>query len=81
TSEFFQTKLNREGFVENDAFKDLCQALRTAVEWMTIQYSSFRFLYADEEAERVREEFDKVLINSETNVPNDSEYFESFRPN
>lgn len=81
TSEFFQTKLNREGFVENDAFKELYQALRTAVEWMTIQYSSFKYLYADEEAERVREEFDKVLSNSDENVQSDSEYFESFRPN
>lgn len=81
TSDFFQTKLNREGFIENEAFKDLYQALRTAVEWMTIQYSTFKFLHADEEAERVREEFDKVFSTPVINTTNESEYFESLRPN
>ncbi|EMW0956464.1 TPA: sensor histidine kinase [Citrobacter freundii] len=59
----FLTKLNREGFVENKAFEDLKEALRAAIEWMTIQFSSFKLLYADEEAERIRTDFDKVLAD------------------
>lgn len=57
----FLTKLNREGFVENQAFEDLKEALRAAIEWMTIQFSSFKLLHADQEAEKVRIDFDKIL--------------------
>ncbi|MBO2639303.1 ATP-binding protein [Shewanella algae] len=52
----FDIKLNREGFVDNAASELLRKLLRYIVEWMTIQYSYFKFLYAEqerEEAERV----------------------------
>ncbi|PXI36420.1 hypothetical protein DMQ35_24415 [Klebsiella quasipneumoniae] len=62
----FLTKLNREGFVENKAFEDLKEALRSAIEWMTIQFSSFKLLYADEEAEKVRHDFDKIIADTKS---------------
>ncbi|KJV27310.1 sensor histidine kinase [Pantoea sp. SM3] len=61
----FLTKLNREGFIENKAFEELREVLRSAIEWMTIQYSSFKLLYADEEAEKVRSDFDKALSDTQ----------------
>lgn len=78
----FLTKLNREGFVENQAFEDLKEALRAAIEWMTIQFSSFKLLYADEEAEKIRNDFDKILADIqplEKNINREARVSEAFK--
>lgn len=78
----FLTKLNREGFVENKAFEDLKEALRAAIEWMTIQFSSFKLLYADEEAEKIRNDFDKILADIqplEKNINREVRVSEAFK--
>lgn len=78
----FLTKLNREGFVENQAFEDLKEALRAAIEWMTIQFSTFKLLHAEEEAERVRSDFDRIISNkkeSEKEINREIRVSEAFK--
>lgn len=82
TNSHFLTKLNREGFIENKAFEDLKEALRTAIEWMTIQFSAFKLLYADEEAEKIRVDFDKILHEiepSDREINRESRVSEAFK--
>lgn len=61
----FEIKLNREGFINNKAFNLLTDLLRYIVEWMTIQYSYFKYINAEQE----KEVAEKILIEhlSKTN--------------
>ncbi|MFZ3060273.1 MAG: sensor histidine kinase [Candidatus Methanoperedens sp.] len=48
----FQVKLDREGFVKNEAFDDLTKAIRLALQWMVLYYNRFLLLH---ETEALRE--------------------------
>ncbi|MBE0471263.1 MAG: ATP-binding protein [Methyloprofundus sp.] len=60
----FSIKLNREGFVSTDASELLARLLRYVIEWMTIQYSYFKFLFSDQEKEEAERKFQNSLKES-----------------
>ncbi|MDU7780915.1 MAG: ATP-binding protein [Aeromonas caviae] len=65
----FEIKLNREGFVSNPAFSMLTKLLRYIVEWMTIQYSYFKFIYAEQEKESAERELIEHLSTPSDEKP------------
>ncbi|WP_281559096.1 ATP-binding protein [Thalassomonas sp. RHCl1] len=64
----FEIKLNREGFVENEASLMLSKLLRYIVEWMTVQYSYFKVLFSEHELEQLRKDFDDKLGSNNSEV-------------
>lgn len=61
----FEIKLNREGFVPNEAYQCLVKLLRHVIEWMTVQYSYFKYIQAERELEIAAEQFKKMLEEEE----------------
>ena len=51
----FQPKASREGFLENEAFKQLREIIRFGIDWSTIYREYFRGLTAKSEAEKARD--------------------------
>lgn len=51
-SDRFVVKMDREGFVENEAFLELKQLVQLALEWMTVQYVSFKQKASEERLSR-----------------------------
>src|SRR5690606_26192905 len=60
-AQYFEPKASREGFVENQAFKDLREIVRFGIDWSTIYREYFRSLTAQGEAEKAREELEIQL--------------------
>jgi signal transduction histidine kinase len=76
---------NREGFIENDAFSRLKELLRESLQWMTLQYSRYLSVKAEQEYKEEVEELGKQL-ESESNdsgglesESSDSDGLESFK--
>jgi len=53
----FDVPINREGFIENEASKQLKDFLSKAIIWTTIYYNHFLYLKDTEKMEKVAEEF------------------------
>lgn len=56
----FEIKLNREGFVENDSFKQLVEFIQLSIQWMTIQYELFRVEF---NTRKVTSTSDKIQVS------------------
>lgn len=52
-----QTKMNREGFVENESLRELVDFVRLAIEWMTVYYAQAKTRYEREKAKAAEREF------------------------
>jgi signal transduction histidine kinase len=48
SSKQFIVKMDREGFVENDASQELRRVVQLALQWMTVQYVSFKQKVSEE---------------------------------
>jgi hypothetical protein len=59
----FEIKLNREGFVENDAYNQLTDVIRLSVQWMVIHYNRFLTIYTRDTAEKKGEDLVKQIAN------------------
>jgi len=66
----FEIKLNREGFVENEASKMLAKVLRYIVEWMTVQYAYFKVIHSTQENEKIEKDFVNQLKQVKTKDEN-----------
>lgn len=42
---YFDVKVNREGFINNQAFEELKKAIRLSLEWVTLHYASFKYQF------------------------------------
>lgn len=65
----FQIKLNREGFVENEASKQLTELTRFLVEWITVNYERYKRIKNESDVDESREkikETNKNLDNRST---------------
>jgi len=54
----FEVKLDREGFVENDAYIRLIDVIRLSLQWMTLHYNKFKMMLSDASFTEAREEFE-----------------------
>ena len=52
-----QIKMNREGFVENDSYRELIEFVRLAIEWMTIYYAQARTRHESHKAKEAERAF------------------------
>lgn len=52
-----QMKTDREGFIQNQAFEDLKDGVRLALQWLTLQYSNYQSLVEREQFEKKAEKF------------------------
>ena len=79
-NKIFEVTMNREGFIENEAFEQLKKFIRQGLEWATIYYANFLYRIQQqkvrEEAEKLREavaEFkrlpEKEVITKQMVVP------------
>jgi signal transduction histidine kinase len=57
----FQIKLNREGFVDNEAYSQLIDFIRLSIQWMVIHYNRFLTIYTRDTAERKGEDIVKQI--------------------
>lgn len=53
----FRIKMDREGLVENDAYRSLIRILRLSLDWMTLYYSVCKTRLAKQRLEEVAEAF------------------------
>ena len=53
----FEIKLNREGFIENESYQQLVELLQLSVQWMTIEYERFKVSF---NSERISTSADKI---------------------
>ena len=60
-SDVFSVKLDREGFVENDAYQALTRCIRLSLEWFTIYYNKFVFSYQEAAVKESERELEKEL--------------------
>jgi len=61
----FISLVNREGFIENEAFMQLKECLQDSLEWLTIYYAYFQELLNREIVKESSEEFRELLDDSE----------------
>ena len=61
----FEIKSNREGFIHNDAFDLLVNALRLAIQWSTINYRVAQKIIEDLELEEKSEYLEELLTDDE----------------
>lgn len=45
----FDVKINREGFIENDAYYQLIRSIRLSLQWATLYYNKFRLKFENQE--------------------------------
>lgn len=62
----FVVKMDREGLLDNDAYRQLREFLRFSLDWMTLWYAAFLRRFAKERRQAIEEEF-----KSETKKPSD----------
>ena len=60
-SRAFSVKLDREGFVENEAFNELVRCIRLSLEWLTLYYNKFTLLVKEEALKKSRDKFEEEL--------------------
>lgn len=56
---------NREGFIQNEVFDELRDALRSSLQWLTLQYSHYLSLKAQEDYKKKVEQLGKKLNDDE----------------
>jgi len=54
----FEVKLDREGFVENEAYTRLIEVIRLSLQWMVLHYNRFLSLKMDATLTEAREELE-----------------------
>lgn len=64
-----EIKMNREGFVENDSYREFVNFVRLAIEWMTIYYAQARSRYDKERAAEAERAFLRDVKQKERSQP------------
>lgn len=61
----FDVPIDREGFIENDASKQLRELLIKAIDWATVYYNHFLYIRKTERMERIVKEFEEAVVPRE----------------
>lgn len=57
----FSVKMDREGFIENEAYNDLIKCIRLSLQWFALYYNKFIFLYKTEALRQAEKELKREL--------------------
>lgn len=60
-SKNFEQKIDREGLLENEAFRELREVARGCIDWATLWYAVFFLQRKKKEAEESKEEYEKSI--------------------
>lgn len=64
----FEVKLDREGFVENEAYTKLIEVIRLSLQWMVLHYNRFLTLMVDTSFTEAKEAFTEAKEEYETKI-------------
>ena len=56
----FEVKLDREGFVENEAYTKLIEVIRLSLQWMVLHYNRFLVQKAEVSSTDAKDDFDEI---------------------
>jgi signal transduction histidine kinase len=73
----FDVPINREGFIENEASKQLKDLVVKAIIWATVYYNHFLYLRTKEEMQKVEKSFIKELPATEGKQPEEIQVLDS----